>query len=164
MASLPPSFLGGLNLRVSAKMSGDASSDCNNNSGFSTLKEYVGKTGLNVSDDLLILFDHLEYAFKRIAALVASPFNSTLGKNVSVAVGSDSERDKPKPLDIVSVCLPFFFLVSGLMFCFVFLAICLLESSFIVTPMILCDLLGHLNMITFSSVCLKILLNIVSLS
>lgn len=102
MASLPPSFLGGLNLRVSAKMSGDASSDCNNNSGFSTLKEYVGKTGLNVSDDLLILFDHLEYAFKRIAALVASPFNSTLGKNVSVAVGSDSERDKPKPLDIVS--------------------------------------------------------------
>lgn len=110
MASVP-SFLGGLNLRVSAKTESDApgggSSD-GNNFRFSTLMEYVGKGkgGLNVDDDLVVLYAHLEYAFKRIAALVASPFNSSLGKSVgsiaSAGAGSSSERDKPKPLDIVS--------------------------------------------------------------
>lgn len=113
MASVP-SFLGGLNLRVrSAKTETDAhggdssSSDDGNNFGFSTLMEFVGKGGINVDDDdLVVLFAHLEFAFKRIAALVASPFNSSLGKNASFASsgsGSLSERDKPKPLDIVSV-------------------------------------------------------------
>lgn len=110
MASVP-SFLGGINLRLSTKAGIDAhgggsSSSDGINSGFSTLMEYVGKGGINVNnDDLVVLFAHLEYAFKRIATLVASPFNSTFGKNVGIvsdAAGSLSDRDKPKPLDIVS--------------------------------------------------------------
>lgn len=111
MASVP-SFLRGLNSRVranteiDARGSGSSSSD-GTNFGSSTLMEYVGKGGINVGDDdLVVLFAHLEYAFKRIAALVASPFNSSLGKDASIAgaaSGSLSDRDKPKPLDIVSV-------------------------------------------------------------
>lgn len=115
MASVS-SFLGGLNLRkVSAKMGGDASSiDCSDDdqsSGFCTLMDYVGKGGLDVGDELVVLFGHLTYACKKIAALVASPFNSSLGKNVrSIASGSYvSDRDKPKPLDVVSVYLHDFF-------------------------------------------------------
>ncbi|KAM7470598.1 hypothetical protein LguiA_008781 [Lonicera macranthoides] len=72
---------------------------------FSTLTEYVGKGGANVGDDLVILFDHLQYACKKIAALVASPYNSSLGKSSGGGAGGDggaSGRDKPKPLDIVS--------------------------------------------------------------
>lgn len=68
---------------------------------FCTLTEYVGKGGLDAGDELVVLFGHLEYASKKIAALVASPFNSSLGKNVRIA-SAPSERDEPKPLDIVS--------------------------------------------------------------
>lgn len=73
---------------------------------FCTLTEYVGKGGANVGDDLVILFDHLQYACKKIAALVASPYNSSLGKisgGVACGDGGASGRDKPKPLDIVTV-------------------------------------------------------------
>ncbi|KAL5562681.1 hypothetical protein UlMin_032428 [Ulmus minor] len=72
--------------------------------GVSTLIEYVGKGGIDVGDDLAVLFHHLQYACKRIAALVASPFNSSLGKQASLAGGAadGSDRDAPKPLDIVS--------------------------------------------------------------
>ncbi|XP_057527909.1 fructose-1,6-bisphosphatase, chloroplastic [Amaranthus tricolor] len=68
-----------------------------------TLIEYVGSQGINVGDDLVVLIDHLQYACKRIAALVASPFNSSLGKFVEGSgKSSGSDRDAPKPLDIVS--------------------------------------------------------------
>ncbi|GMH03038.1 hypothetical protein Nepgr_004877 [Nepenthes gracilis] len=70
-----------------------------------TLIDYVGKGGIDVGDDLVVLIHHLQYACKRIASLVASPFNSSIGKYVGSSGGSrgeGSERDKPKPLDIVS--------------------------------------------------------------
>ena len=63
-----------------------------------TMVEYVGQGG---GDDLTVLFTHLQYACKRIAALVASPFNAELGRlqaNASVMAG----RDAPKPLDVAS--------------------------------------------------------------
>lgn len=63
--------------------------------------EYAGKEGMNVGDDLLVLMYHIQYACKKIAALVASPFNSALG-NQSAAGAVISGRDAPKPLDIVS--------------------------------------------------------------
>lgn len=75
-----------------------------------TLNEYVGKGGIDVGDDLVVLLDHIQYACKRIAALVASPFNSSLGKQTSLAGSNDSGRDAPKPLDIVSVSL---LIISG---------------------------------------------------
>ncbi|KAK4340068.1 hypothetical protein RND71_041530 [Anisodus tanguticus] len=104
MSSSP--FCGGLiNLRVNSPMtivSKNASVD-SINSGFSTLMEYMGKGGVDVGDDLVVLFGHLEYACKKIAALVASPFNSSLSKNIAIGnTGDSSDRDKPKPLDIVS--------------------------------------------------------------
>ncbi|GLT97999.1 hypothetical protein SLE2022_155360 [Rubroshorea leprosula] len=69
----------------------------------STLMEYVGKGGINVGDDLLVLLYHIQYACKRIAALVASPFNSALGKHSTGGAGAGgSARDAPKPLDLVS--------------------------------------------------------------
>ena len=72
--------------------------------GYSTLMEYIGKAGIDVGDDLIVLFSHIQYASKKIAALVASPFNSSLGKQSNIASGvSGSDRDAPKPLDIVSV-------------------------------------------------------------
>jgi fructose-1,6-bisphosphatase I len=75
--------------------------------GFSTLNEYMGKGGIDVGDELVVLYDHIQYASKRIAALVASPLNSSLSKQSNFAGGdSGSGRDAPKPLDIVSVCLP----------------------------------------------------------
>ncbi|CAL2278051.1 unnamed protein product [Prunus armeniaca] len=72
-----------------------------------TLIEYVGGGGVDVGDDLVLLIHHLQYACKKIAALVASPFNSTLGKHTGFAAGTGgsaggSGRDAPKPLDIVS--------------------------------------------------------------
>ncbi|TQD93535.1 hypothetical protein C1H46_020882 [Malus baccata] len=72
-----------------------------------TLIEYAsGEGGATVGDDLVLLFHHLQYACKRIAALVASPFNSSLGKHKGLAGGgasaAGSGRDAPKPLDIVS--------------------------------------------------------------
>lgn len=75
--------------------------------GFSTLIDYVGKGGIDAGDDLVVLLSHIQFACKRIAALVASPFNSSLGKQTGGVDGSSvsggSERDAPKPLDIVSV-------------------------------------------------------------
>lgn len=74
----------------------------------------MGKGGVGVvgDDDLVVLFQHLQYACKRIAALVGSPFNSGLGKKMGIVVeGVGGERDAPKPLDIVSVSV---FLISPL--------------------------------------------------
>lgn len=69
-----------------------------------TLIEFVGKGGIDVGDDMVILMDHLQYACKKIATLVASPFNSNLAKFVEGSGNSSgSDRDAPKPLDIVSV-------------------------------------------------------------
>ncbi|RWW32773.1 hypothetical protein BHE74_00028145 [Ensete ventricosum] len=73
---------------------------------YTTLLEYVGKGGADVGDDLVVLLSHLQYACKRIAALVASPFNAELCRGGGGGVpssSSSSERDAPKPLDIVSV-------------------------------------------------------------
>lgn len=76
--------------------------------GFTTLMEYVGRGGQDVGDELVILLYHIQYACKRIAALVSSPFNSAMGKHSGLTGGAagagGSDRDKPKPLDIVAVC------------------------------------------------------------
>ncbi|GLJ43479.1 hypothetical protein SUGI_0904030 [Cryptomeria japonica] len=71
---------------------------------FRTLMDYLGRDGANVPDDMAILFSHMQYACKRVAALVASPWNSAMGKGErpSLAAGSNTGRDSPKPLDIVS--------------------------------------------------------------
>ncbi|KAL0387111.1 UNVERIFIED_CONTAM: Fructose-1,6-bisphosphatase class 1 [Sesamum radiatum] len=61
----------------------------------------MGRREEHVGDELVVLFSHLEYACKRVAALVASPFNSSLGKDFSAAAAGGS-ADKPKPLDIVA--------------------------------------------------------------
>ncbi|XP_004290409.1 PREDICTED: fructose-1,6-bisphosphatase, chloroplastic [Fragaria vesca subsp. vesca] len=66
-----------------------------------SLIEYVGQGGGHVGDDLVLLFHHIEYACKRIAALVASPYNSTLSKRMPLP-SSSADRDAPKPLDILS--------------------------------------------------------------
>lgn len=77
-----------------------------------TLIEYVGKGGIDVGDDLVILIDHLQYACKKIAALIASPFNSSIGKCVEGSGNSSgTDRDAPKPLDIVSVWFLFIYLL-----------------------------------------------------
>ncbi|KAL4036663.1 hypothetical protein IC575_000227 [Cucumis melo] len=68
--------------------------------GLCTLTDFVGKGGIGLGDDLVLLLTHIQYACKRIAALVASPFSSDLQNPAGLAVGS--ERDAPKPLDIVS--------------------------------------------------------------
>ncbi|KAK4424299.1 Fructose-1,6-bisphosphatase class 1 [Sesamum alatum] len=95
-------FPGGLGFKISAGRTAVASGD-DGGSGFQTLREYMGRGGENVGDELVVLFSHLEYACKRVAALVASPFNSSLGKDFSAAAAAGSaERDKPKPLDIVA--------------------------------------------------------------
>ncbi|XP_008805928.3 fructose-1,6-bisphosphatase, chloroplastic [Phoenix dactylifera] len=73
--------------------------------GHRTLLEYAGKGGADVGDDLAVLLAHIQHACKRIAAVVASPFNSELGRQGSGGGGdgsSSSGRDAPKPLDIVS--------------------------------------------------------------
>lgn len=106
-AMASPPFLG---LRVGSKLGISAASGGGSvgseDGGVCTLMECIGAKGYNVGDDLAVLFGHLEYACKRISALVASPFNSSLGKNiVGGGDGSASGRDKPKPLDIVSVSL-----------------------------------------------------------
>ncbi|KAF2320566.1 hypothetical protein GH714_028340 [Hevea brasiliensis] len=89
--------LGGFTAK--SKMGTSASGD----NGFCTLMEYMGRGGIDVGDDLVVLFSHIQYASKRIAALVASPFNSSLSKQDNAAgAGSSSDRDAPKPLDIVS--------------------------------------------------------------
>ncbi|KAK9073967.1 hypothetical protein SSX86_006561 [Deinandra increscens subsp. villosa] len=73
-----------------------------NSDTFLTIAQFAGKEGANVGDDLVVLYSHLEYAFKRISALVASPVNSSLGKSSGGGEDVGSGRDKPKPLDIVS--------------------------------------------------------------
>ncbi|KAF3435098.1 hypothetical protein FNV43_RR22185 [Rhamnella rubrinervis] len=84
----------------------ESSATSTSDNGFSTLLDYVGKGGIDVGDDLVVLLYHIQFACKRIAALVASPFNSSLGKQTGLAGGSGvaggSDRDAPKPLDIVS--------------------------------------------------------------
>ncbi|KAK8659708.1 hypothetical protein V6N13_029902 [Hibiscus sabdariffa] len=70
--------------------------------GIPSLMDYVGKGGLDVGDDLVVLLYHIQFACKRIAALVASPFNSALGKHSALTGAAPSDRDKPKPLDIVA--------------------------------------------------------------
>ncbi|XP_010484219.1 PREDICTED: fructose-1,6-bisphosphatase, chloroplastic [Camelina sativa] len=67
--------------------------------GYCTLIDFAGA---NVGDDLVVLLYHLQHACKRIASLVASPFNSSLGKLSVKSSSSGSDRDAPKPLDIVS--------------------------------------------------------------
>lgn len=73
--------------------------------GFQTLMDYMGKGGADVADDMVVLFSHLQSACKRIAALVASPSKSVLGKQKGhgvAATGSVTGRDAAKPLDIIS--------------------------------------------------------------
>lgn len=73
--------------------------------GFQTLMDYMGKDGADVADDMAVLLSHLQSACKRIAALVASPSNSVLGKQKghgTAATGSITGRDAAKPLDIIS--------------------------------------------------------------
>lgn len=69
--------------------------------------EYVGGGGGGdrVGDDLAVLLAHVQCACKRIAALVASPFNAELGRGAmaSAAASAAAARDDPKPLDVVSV-------------------------------------------------------------
>lgn len=78
--------------------SSSSSSTVASDDGSVTLMEYVGKGGgIGVNDDLVILIDHIQYACKRIAALIASPFNYTIDMP-----NSGSDRDAPKPLDIIS--------------------------------------------------------------
>ncbi|XP_068656605.1 fructose-1,6-bisphosphatase, cytosolic [Aristolochia californica] len=90
-------------LKAESMAAGRSASDSEQDSGYQTLMDFMGKRGTNVSDDLFILISHLQYAAKRIAALVASPFNSELGKQKGVGtLGSTTGRDAPKPLDIVS--------------------------------------------------------------
>lgn len=99
--------LGGFGFGVRSQVVGGGASSSSSSgvdtNGLCTLTEYVGKEGLNVGDDMVVLLHHIQYACKRIAALVASPFNSSLGKqNTLAGTGSGSGRDAPKPLDIVS--------------------------------------------------------------
>ncbi|KAK9286118.1 hypothetical protein L1049_014499 [Liquidambar formosana] len=97
--------LGGFTVRSQVGGGGGGGSSSGDD-GFCTLMEYVGKGGVDVGDDLVVLLGHIQYACKRIAALVASPFNSSLGKQTGIAGGgggsSASGRDVAKPLDIVS--------------------------------------------------------------
>ncbi|XP_078442633.1 inositol monophosphatase family protein [Wolffia australiana] len=68
-----------------------------------TLAELLAEIG--AEDDLAALFGHLQHACKRIAALVASPFNAELGRAKSSPDSSSSVgtgRDAPKPLDVIS--------------------------------------------------------------
>ncbi|CAA2988338.1 fructose-1,6-bisphosphatase, chloroplastic [Olea europaea subsp. europaea] len=88
----PSSFLGVLNFRIRAGDNANASGH-DSGSRVCTLMEYMGEKWGKC--------DHLEYACKRISALVASPLNYSIGKSFSVSGGS-AERDKAKPLDIVA--------------------------------------------------------------
>ena len=99
--------LSGIGLGIPKAVMGSSSSSVSEN-GVSTLIEYVGKGGIDAGDDLVVLIHHIQYACKRIAALVASPFNSSLANHTAttpVGGGGGSNRDTLKPLDIVSVRL-----------------------------------------------------------
>ncbi|KAM0936748.1 putative fructose-bisphosphatase [Dioscorea sansibarensis] len=70
-----------------------------------TLMEFVGKGNADVGDELALLVSHIQYACKRIAALVASPFRSELTTKAMADGGAGpslSGRDAPKPLDVVA--------------------------------------------------------------
>ncbi|CAJ2678182.1 fructose-1,6-bisphosphatase, chloroplastic [Trifolium pratense] len=89
-------------LALSNSSSSSSSAITTSDDGFVTLIEYLGKGGgIGVNDDLVVLIDHIQYACKRIAALVASPFNYSIGKQTDVPA-SGSDRDAPKPLDILT--------------------------------------------------------------
>ncbi|KAI3948036.1 hypothetical protein MKX01_014635 [Papaver californicum] len=89
-------------LRVKSQFSSGGPSDSNGGEeNFKTLIDFIGKDGENVGDDMVILISHLQYACKRIAAVISSPFNSVLGKK-GFDSSSIGDRDAPKPLDIVS--------------------------------------------------------------
>lgn len=105
------SSLSGARIKVNPLLavgnSSPSSSTVAGDDGFVTLIEYLGKGGgIGVNDDLVVLIDHIQYACKRIAALVASPFNYTIGKQTGPAhvPNTGSDRDAAKPLDIISVC------------------------------------------------------------
>ncbi|KAF3333219.1 Fructose-1,6-bisphosphatase [Carex littledalei] len=72
--------------------------------GKKTLLEFVGSGGAHVGDDLAVLLAHMQTACKRIAALVASPFDHEVGNSGGDgrSSSSDSGRDAQKPLDIIS--------------------------------------------------------------
>ncbi|OVA01850.1 Fructose-1 [Macleaya cordata] len=90
-------------LRVKSQLGGGGGSSSGGSDSFRTLMDYIGKEGENVGDDMVVLMSHLQYACKRIAAVVASPFNSVLGKQMGIdGDTSIGDRDAPKPLDIVS--------------------------------------------------------------
>ncbi|PON71828.1 Fructose-1,6-bisphosphatase [Parasponia andersonii] len=93
--------LSGIGLGAPKAVMGSSSSSSVTENGVSTLIEYVGKGGIDAGDDLVLLIHHIQYACKRIAALVASPFNSSLAKQAAAPAGG-ADRDAPKPLDIVS--------------------------------------------------------------
>lgn len=69
----------------------------------------MGKGGVDVGDDLVVLLGHIQYDCNRIAALVASAFNSSQGKQTGIAGGGGGSgalgRDVVTPLDIMSVHL-----------------------------------------------------------
>ncbi|KAK4845999.1 hypothetical protein QYF36_011732 [Acer negundo] len=89
---------------VGSQKSDSSSFVGNDSSGYCTLMDFVGKGGVDVGDDMVVLLHHIQYACKRIAALVASPFNSSLGNQTGIAAAgtAGSDRDAPKPLDLVS--------------------------------------------------------------
>nr|AFK48104.1 unknown [Lotus japonicus] len=92
-------------LRALGGSSSSAGGDGDDGDGVVTLIEYLGKEGIDLKDDLVVLLDHIQYACKRIAAIVASPFSCSIGKQTGVGAGGgggSSGRDAPKPLDIVS--------------------------------------------------------------
>ncbi|KAJ6805294.1 fructose-1,6-bisphosphatase, chloroplastic isoform X1 [Iris pallida] len=68
-----------------------------------TLLEFMSSNGSR--DDLAVLVAHLQYACKRIACAVASPFFGSSAVRNAAGTGrpsSGSGRDDPKPLDLVS--------------------------------------------------------------
>ncbi|KAF6160626.1 hypothetical protein GIB67_019566 [Kingdonia uniflora] len=78
---------------------------CSSSNGFRTLLDYVGNNssdgGEDVGDDLVVLLSHLQYAFKKISAVVGSPISAVTAKEMNTSVSAQG-RDAPKPLDIVS--------------------------------------------------------------
>ncbi|MCL7042921.1 hypothetical protein MKW94_004773 [Papaver nudicaule] len=97
-----PRMASSTGLWAKSQFSSGGSSDSNGGAdNFKTLIEFIGKDGENVGDDMVILISHLQYACKKIAAVVSSPYNSVLGKE-GFHGSSVGDRDAPKPLDIVS--------------------------------------------------------------
>ncbi|GMH11937.1 hypothetical protein Nepgr_013778 [Nepenthes gracilis] len=70
-----------------------------------TLIDYVGRGGIDVGDDLVVLIHHKEYACKRIASLVASPFNSKVLVNMWVPREGRGEGSEEAKGIVVSLTL-----------------------------------------------------------